>query len=173
MAIFSSQHFTMKNFNSGWLACIAALCILFVSCSPKDADIQKAVRTELDKDPGFAGITASVTDGVVTLTGSCKTEGCDASAEEAVKNVKGVKEVKNTIEVTPPAPVQAPVQISPDDSLQTAVNDIVSGYNGVTATINDGVVTLTGKIKRADLQALMMKLHAIKPKKIDNKLTIE
>lgn len=162
----------MKNFNLRWPAFIAALCILFMSCSPKDADIQKAVRDELDKNPGYAGITASVTAGVVTLTGSCETEGCDASATDAVKTVKGVKEVKSTITVTPPAP-PAPVQISPDDSLKTAVNDIVSGYNGVTADISDGVVTLTGKIKRADLQALMMKLHAIKPKKIENKLTIE
>ena len=163
----------MKNFKLRWPAFIAGLCILFASCGPKDADIQKAVSDELAKNPGYTGITASVTGGVVTLTGSCEAEGCDASATDAVKTVKGVKDVKSTITVTPPAPPPAPVVISPDDSLKTAVNDIVSGYNGVTAAITDGVVTLTGKIKRADLQALMMKLHAIKPKKIENKLTIE
>ena len=39
--------------------------------------------------------------------------------------------------------------------------------------LKDGVVTLTGDIKRAELQKLMMTLHTLKPKKIDNKLTIK
>jgi hypothetical protein len=46
-------------------------------------------------------------------------------------------------------------------------------YPGVSATIQDGVVTLTGEIKRADLQKLMKSLNTLKPKKIENKLTIK
>ncbi|MFT4152993.1 BON domain-containing protein [Parafilimonas sp.] len=163
----------MKNLKFRWPALVMAAGILFASCSPKDADIQKAVNDKLAENPGYTGITATVADGVVTLTGSCETDGCDASATDAVKPVKGVKEVKSTVTVTPPTPPTATVQISPDDSLKTAVDGVISGYNGVTAAINDGIVTLTGKIKRTDLQALMIKLHALKPKKIDNKLTIE
>jgi hypothetical protein len=53
------------------------------------------------------------------------------------------------------------------------VDNVVKDYAGVTATINDGIVTLTGEIKKADLQKLMMALNSLKPKKVDNKLVIK
>ena len=163
----------IPNFKLSWLAFIAATSIAYTSCSPKDAEIQTAVNDKLRDNAAYASITASVTDGVVTLSGNCETDGCDASAAEAVKPVKGVKEVKNDVTVTPPAPAVTPIEITADDPLKAAVNDALTNYKDVTATVDNGVVTLTGKIKRAELQELMMKLNGLKPKKIENKLTIE
>ena len=161
----------MQNFKLTWLVFTASL-IVFSSCSPKDEDVQTAVNDKLHENSAYAGITASVTGGVVTLSGNCETDGCDAAAANVVKPVKGVKEVKNNVAVTPPT-VVTPIEITADDPLKAAVNDALSGYKGVTATVDNGVVTLTGTIKRAELQELMMKLNGLKPKKIDNKLTIE
>lgn len=161
----------ISNFKFKWLAFAAT--VLYASCSPKDAEIQTAVNDKLRANTAYADITASVTAGVVTLSGNCETDGCDAAAEEAVKPVKGVKEVKNDVTVTPPAPAVTPIEITADDPLKAAVNDALTNYKDVTATVKDGVVTLTGKIKRAELQELMMKLNGLKPKKIENKLTIE
>lgn len=163
----------ISNFKLSWLAFIAATGIVYTSCSPKDADIQTAVNDKLKDNAAYAGITASVAGGVVTLSGNCETDGCDAAAADAVKPVNGVKEVKNNITVTPPAPAVTPVEITADDPLKAAVNDALTNYKDVTATVDNGVVTLTGKIKRAELQELMMKLNGLKPKKIENKLTIE
>ena len=163
----------MKNLRLKWLAFSAMLAITYTSCAPKDADIQTAVNDKLKENTAYANIQASVADGVVTLSGNCETSGCDAAAAEAVKPVEGVKEIKNNISVTPPAPVTAPVEITADDPLKAAVNNVISSHKDVTATINDGVITLTGKIKRADLQDLMIKLNELKPRKIENKLTIE
>jgi len=161
----------MKNFRVSLLTIAIAIGIIFSSCGAKDADIEKAVNEKLQTNADYAGITASVADGVVTLGGNCATAGCDASATDFIKAVTGVKEVKSNVTVTPPPP--PPVEISADNALQTAVIDALSTYKGITASISDGVVTLTGKIKRADLQPLMMKLNSLKPKKIENKLTIE
>jgi len=163
----------MSNFKLSWLLVLAVTVITYFSCTPKDADIQTAVNDKLKENPAYAGILASVTDGVVTLSGNCTTDGCDAAATDAVKPVKGVKEVKSNITVSPPATMTAPVEITADDPLKAAVNNVLTNYKDVTATVNDGVITLTGKIKRADLQDLMMKLNGLKPRKIDNQLTIE
>ncbi|MEP6514039.1 MAG: BON domain-containing protein, partial [Parafilimonas sp.] len=110
-------------------------------------------------------------EGVVTLSGECSDDNCKAAAEESAKSVEGVKEVINHISITP-VPMSAPVEISADEPLRTAVNETVKTYKGVTATIDNGIITLEGNIKRDDLQKLMMKLNSLKPRKVENHLVI-
>lgn len=64
-------------------------------------------------------------------------------------------------------------QVSPDDSLTTMAKDAVKDYPGVTATVSNGEVTLTGDIQRSKLPKLMMAMNAMHPKKVNNKLTIK
>jgi osmotically-inducible protein OsmY len=52
------------------------------------------------------------------------------------------------------------------------VADATKDFAGVTAAVNDGIVTLTGTIKKADLPKLMQSVSSLKPKKIENKLTV-
>lgn len=144
------------------------------SCGPNDNKIKSAVETTISNNPAMTGIAASVQDGVVTLSGECKDEASKSAAESEVAKVKGVKRVVNNCTVAPPPQTQsAPVTIAEDEVLVRNVNDAVKDYPGVKATVNDGVVTLTGDIKRAHLQKLMMSLQSLKPKKIDNQLTIK
>ena len=70
-------------------------------------------------------------------------------------------------------PDTMPVKISADDSLTTMAKDAVKDYPGVTATVNNGEVTLTGDITRAKLPKLMMAVQAMHPKKVNNNLTIK
>ncbi|MFT4023580.1 MAG: hypothetical protein QM664_07335 [Flavihumibacter sp.] len=66
--------------------------------------------------------------------------------------------------------------INPDDTLQKSAADIIAAIpaaKSVTAAVKDGVVTLTGTIKKADLPGLIQKLNEIKPKKVENKLVIK
>ena len=67
----------------------------------------------------------------------------------------------------------APVTISSDDSLRNGVTDATKDYPGVTATVNNGVITLTGEIQRDRLSNLMQSLNALHPQKIDNNLTVK
>lgn len=153
---------------------IALIAFSIASCGVKDADIQTAITEKAATAPELKGISANVKDGVVTLSGEFKDEADKAAAETTVKSIKGVKSVINngTIAAPPPAAV-APVEISTDAPLQAAVNDAVKDFPGVMAEVKDGVVTLTGDIKRARLMTLMQAINTMKPKKVENKLTIK
>src|SRR5688572_3817808 len=65
------------------------------------------------------------------------------------------------------------VEINPDATLRTSVDNVLKAYDGVTADVKDGVITLRGSIKQDDLQTLIMKVQELKPKKVENQLTIK
>lgn len=137
----------------------------------KDTDIQSSVEANLRGNPDLSGVTVTVNDGVATLSGEVRDAATKAAAESALAGVKGLKSVSNNITIAaPPAP---PVEITADDPLKASVTDAIKDHPGVSAVVNDGVITLTGEIKRSDLTVLMQKLNALKPKKIDNKLTVK
>lgn len=143
---------------------------LFFSCKPKDSDIQAKIEEKLKSMPG---ISVTVADGVATLSGECKDDASKDELTTSVKDVKGVKSVVNDCTVTPPPPPPAPVVINADSTLIKSVADAAKDFPGVKADVSDGVITLTGDIKRDKLRTLMMSLNTLKPKKIDNKLTIK
>lgn len=149
-----------------------ALAVGFVSCKPKDADIKTAVEQAISAIPDAAGATIEVKDGIATITGEFKDETARIAAETAAKAVKGVKSVVNNGTVAAPV-VVAPVEISADAALISAVADAVKDFGTVKADVKDGIITLTGEIQKTNLPKLMMSLNALKPKKVDNKLTVK
>jgi len=154
----------------------ASLSILLFSCGAKDADVQSAVETALKTNSEFSALSASVKDGVVTLSGETKSEAIKVQAEETAKSVKGVKNVINnsTVAAPPPTVESAPIDIAADEALIKAVAEVIKDFPGVNAEVKEGVIILTGEIKRASQQKLIPMLHALKPKSIDNtKLTIK
>lgn len=150
---------------------IAAFTFALPACKGKsDADIKTEVDAKLQANTDYSGLTTSVTDGVVTVDGEVKDDATKSSVETTVKEVKGVKSVNNNSMVAAPPP---PPTINPDDILNSAVKDAIKDHATVTATVADGVVTLTGDIKKADLPTLMQKVNATHPKKVENKLTVK
>ncbi|MEO8532819.1 MAG: BON domain-containing protein [Flavobacterium sp.] len=149
-----------------------SLAFSLVACAPKDADIQKDIDAKLSDMPG---VQVTVQDGVATISGTCRDDAFKQNTENIVKGVKGVKSVVNNCEITAPEPevTTAPVEINADSVLTTSVNEVVKTYNGVSATVVDGVVTLTGDIKREQLPNLIKSVQELKPKKVENKLTIK
>jgi hypothetical protein len=146
---------------------------MMISCGVKDSTIQQNADAALKANSDMAGITADVNKGVVTLTGQCKDEMSKTAAEATIAKIEGVKQVVNNCTIAPPPPPPAPVAITADDPLSKAVADATKDYPTVKANVNDGVITLTGEIKRPELKKLIESLHSLKPKKIDNKLTIK
>ncbi|MGA9650336.1 BON domain-containing protein [Pedobacter sp.] len=147
------------------MSAVIAATLFLASCKPKDADIQAAVQA---KEP--AGITVVVAKGDVTLTGEVADDAAKAKAEEIAKAEKGVKSVINSLTIKP---AQAPVVISEDTTLTKNVADATKDFPTVKTEVKDGVVILTGEIKKASLINLMQHLSALKPKKIENKLTVK
>ena len=168
----------MKMLQSRFMLLFAAFAIIStatVSCkgTRSDAEIQSEVNKKLESEEGSAGLTASVNEGVVTVSGECKDETCKRNCAESVKDIKGVKSVVNNIQIARVEPEAAPVEITADEPLQAGVNEAVKGFKDVKAEVKGGVVTLRGQIEREHLQHLMMSLNALKPKKIENELVIK
>lgn len=146
-------------------AVVLTLAFAFMACGPKDADVKAAAEKALS---GVSGVTVAVTDGVATLSGQFADDAAKTAAEVTVKAVAGVKSVVDNATVAPPPP---PV-ISPDDALKASVSAALKNFATVMADVKDGVVTLTGEIKKADMPKMMQALSALHPKKIDNKVTV-
>ena len=72
------------------------------SSGPDDSSIQTAVDKKLNNDPALSalGVTATVTNGKVTLIGMVHTQSEKSQVERAVRQVKGVKSVDNQISVS-------------------------------------------------------------------------
>src|SRR5215211_6541047 len=102
------------NLKLTWISMLVGLLGFFQvqSCKGKnkDADINAAIQSKTQTDANLTGVNATVADGVVTLTGQCADENCRTNAENAVKDIDGVKKVVNNITV-------APVTINPDPEL--------------------------------------------------------
>ena len=65
-----------------------------------------------------------------------------------------------------------PVQVAPDDALRNNLKDATKDYPGVTATVSNGEVTLTGNITRDKLPRLMAAINALHPKQIHQNMTV-
>ncbi|MBL0170456.1 MAG: BON domain-containing protein [Gemmatimonadaceae bacterium] len=149
------------------VASAAALALAFAACAPKDADIKTAVTTAIAAVPG---ITVDVTNGVATISGEFADDAAKTSTEALVKAVKGVKSIVDNATIAPPP---APVVISEDDMLKTGVTAALKDFTTLMADVKDGVVTLTGEIKKTELPKVMQALSALHPKKIENKATVK
>ena len=154
-----------------WLVGFLILASSFVipSCKSKnrDGEILTAFNTKQQSVPSLAGVSATVADGNVTLTGNCADENCRTSAEQSVKEIDGVKKIVNNIQI-------ASVQVTDDAPLRSSTEQVISKYNGVQADVNDGVITIRGTIDDRDkLQQLMSELQALRPKNVQNQLVIK
>ncbi|MBB6270615.1 osmotically-inducible protein OsmY [Pedobacter cryoconitis] len=142
--------------------------LFFAACSPKDGDIQTAVKAKEASE-----VSVAVTKGEVTLTGEVADEAEKAKAETIAKAEKGVKSVVNNLTIKPAFNTTAPVVIADDAALTKNVVDAAKDFPTVQTTVKDGVVTLKGEISKSSLVKLMQQLSVLKPKKIDNQLTVK
>lgn len=141
------------------------LLLSLAACNSKvdDITIQNNVQNTLTTT--IPAVNAEVKDGVVTLSGSVASEGEREQAEKAVTELKadkksGIKDVVNNITV-------AVAQVSPDAALEQGVSTFVKDFPDVKATVNNGVITVTGSVEKARVQTLKQGLDALNPQKTD------
>lgn len=149
-----------------------SLALSLLACTPKDADIQKEINEKLADTPE---VQVTVHEGVATIVGTCDDEAFKKNIERSVKAVKGVKSVVNNCQIPVPneEPAAAAVIINSDADLDKSVGKVIKSYDGVSATVVGGVITLSGEIKRSQLQPLIQSIQELKPQKVDNKLIIK
>ena len=152
---------------------LLGMCFSFalISCKSDDADIEKAINEKLN-DPD---IQVTVHDGVATITGICDDEFFKKNIGKSVRATPGVKSIVNPCEIEKAnqEPASATVIINSDVELDKNVSKVVDAYDGVSATVVGGVVTLSGEIAKDKLQPLIKSIQELNPKKVDNKLIVK
>jgi hyperosmotically inducible periplasmic protein len=156
------------------LAVAIAATVGFASCKPKDADIKAAIDEAIKSNADMSGLTAEVKDGVATLTGTCKDDACKAKCVDAVKGMKGVKEVVSNIALpAPPPPAAAPASLTTvlDEATQQKVKDGLKDIKGVTVEFAADKAVLAGEVTKANRMKIMQMLASAKVKSDVSKLT--
>lgn len=72
-----------------------ALLVTLYSCKPNDEKIGEAVKMALSSNAALSPVSATVKDGVVTISGEVESDELKALAESALSGVEGLKSVVN------------------------------------------------------------------------------
>ena len=146
---------------------MGTLSFSLTSCKkePKDSDLVTKAKAVLPE-----GVNIDVKKGVATLSGEYNDDNAKQYTENAVKAIPGIKSVEDNATIKETA---SSVEVSADSVLESKVNDVLKGYTGVTADVNDGIVTLNGELNRSELPRLMQAINALQPKKIEQKLLLK
>ncbi len=159
----------MKRKISSLLMLLGAVAIFSATTpgcksKPKDADLKASVESALQANPQTTGLVVDVKDGVATISGQVADPAAQAAVASTASGIKGVKSVNNNVTLAPPP---APVEITADDPLSAGVRDATKDFPGVTASVNAGVISVTGSIAAADWKRLKQALDGLKPKRVD------
>jgi len=147
----------MRSSHAEWwrAASVAALALGLLAlpqaplakASPAPADNDKVageIQSKLDKKQ-FNDVKVSVDDnGIATLTGTVPLYEYKADADKKVHKVKGVKAVRNEIEVAGPGVSDQELQQKLQEKLQYDRVGYGNAFNAIGVTVQDGAVTLSG-----------------------------
>jgi osmotically-inducible protein OsmY len=149
---------------------VLALCLAVVSaaCGKKDADIQKAVQDKLTAD-GVSGVTATVKDGVATLSGEVADITVKSKAETSAKGVDGVKSVTNNVTLKP-LPTPTPPIADPALTGKVEENLRKAGCTGASVSVQNGKVTITGTVPAAKYTECIQVVNQSGVGSVDNQL---
>jgi osmotically-inducible protein OsmY len=140
-------------------ACMAAALAVVVTGSVAKADTKDAWITTKSKialltSDGFSvsGANVDTVNGNVTLHGKVATAADKTKAEETVKQVDGVKSVKNLLQVVPNWEKKAVAANDSEikDRVQTSLKTDKRLADIKVASVNNGLVLLSGKAHGPD-----------------------
>jgi hyperosmotically inducible periplasmic protein len=152
-----------------FLTLISIAAVLFLAaCGKSDADVQKAVAAKLAAD-GVTGVTATVKDGVATLTGEVADVTVKSKAEASARSVEGVKSVVNST-TTKPLPVATPAAADPALTGKITEDLKKAGCTGASVTVVNGKVTVTGEVPNAKYATCIQTIQQSGITGIDNQL---
>ncbi|MDD3495248.1 MAG: BON domain-containing protein [Dysgonamonadaceae bacterium] len=134
-----------------------------------DADLQSEIQQVLATNPDAEDVAVTVSDKVVTLAGTVKDDAAKAAIDSIVASVKHVKSVVNELEVVPPAPDYSEL----DQIIEASLPEILVEYPKLTASVEDGVVTLSGEGTQAEIDNVMTKIQELNPVDIVNETTVK
>jgi hyperosmotically inducible periplasmic protein len=157
----------MKLYKAGLICFVLAAVSTFSGCSSngsKSPDVADSIRKSLDQSNlKDVSVSQDRDKGVVTLGGHVASDSDKAQAESIAKSIAAGEVVSNQVAILPPGAetvakdVNSDVDKGIDKNLDAAF--LQSGFKkGVSHSVKNGVVTLTGKVgsesRRAQAQTV-------------------
>lgn len=133
---------------------LTILLPLSLAADSKDAWLTTKAKIALLTADGVkvTAVNVDTVNGTVTLHGKVRTEAEKEKAVAAVRQVDGVKDVHNLLQVVPDS-VKETVKVA-DDSVKDKVETSIKADNSLegvkVASVNNGVVLLSGEAKELD-----------------------
>lgn len=155
------------NFLIAFTLFVASFSIISCGGENKDPAIQTKISALTQTTPELQNVSASVSNGVVTLIGNCSTDKDRERAEKAVKKIDDVKDVINNITIT------ENVEVTSDSNLRDQAAEVLKKHKHVQAEVNGGIITLRGTVDKDELKQMMTELNALRPRRIENQLVVE
>lgn len=117
-----------------------------LAAPPTDAEVRRAVSQSMVEDPGVFGyrIDASVSDGVVTLTGTVGNILAKDRAVRLAETIKGVRSVVDRIKIRTPEVTDRELR---NDVVAALASDPATDSWELDVSVNDGFVALTGSVE--------------------------
>jgi hyperosmotically inducible periplasmic protein len=135
------------------LGAVLAACTVGMAAqtgaSRYDSSIQAGVTQRLADKKQFNGVQASVEDGIVTLTGGVDLYQQKLNAAKAARKVANVQGVRNLIEVKGKDISDAELTAQLDRKLYHDRMGYDNEFNFITASVSNGVATLSGEARIA------------------------
>ncbi len=112
-----------------------------------DADIQARAAQQLASKAQFHNLNASVEDGIVTLTGSVDLYQQKLDAAKKVRKIEHVDGVRNLVAVQGKNVPDTELAVQLDRKLYYDRIGYDNQFNYVTASVTDGIATLSGEAR--------------------------
>jgi len=112
-----------------------------------DQKIQQLTTQELQKKDKFKAVSASVEDGIVTLSGKVDLLIDKVNAEKGVRKIKGVDGVRNHLQIAGKPMPDAELRQALADKLRYDRIGYGIVFNNLTLTVDKGVVTVGGRVR--------------------------
>jgi len=125
---------------------LAAVAGFAITASASHSSVQQDVQSKL-KNKEFQQVTVKSNNGIVTLGGTVDKYQAKVNAEKKAKKVAGVKEVDDEIQVGGKDVSDAQLQATLNRKLAYDRYGYGHVFNELTATVQDGKVTLDGQVR--------------------------
>jgi len=145
---------------------VLLLCVAtFMAGCTTDKDIKADIAQKAKNDVNFAGVSYTVENKVVTLSGRCSSVKARQKVWQAVKDINVIKGVIDSIQILP-------VLLDDDFALQQAADSVLAVYPQAQANVKNQSIFLFGKATKKDMDSLIAAVKRLQPAQVVTKLRV-
>ena len=124
-----------------------AFVVALAGCRDGDATIKSRVEERLAADPYGSGLTVSVDERVVRLQGVVSSDAERRRLEDAVRHVRGVREVQSELAVAGPVTTtSATSDVHRALAATIEAQLVAAGYDALRVAVTDDTVRIAGSV---------------------------